>query len=310
MRIPLVAHFEHRALKRRFRAANADIRRVYSAGQRHAENARNGGAAALSPAQREHWDRSGFIVLRGFFPPSTIAAYKAHVDEAWRVRARPDNPVVMFGTGLAQFFRDAAEADRTRPYRLLDQYLVDASTRDLCMDPRLTAILHELMGHAPVVCNTLLFEWGSEQDMHSDMFYMSPVSENQMVASWIALDDVTADNGPLVYVPGSHKIPPHRFSHGGVQAITAEVAGAVDQTQAKMDAAGLKREPFLAKSGDVLIWHSRLVHGGGAIRDRSARRTSLVTHYFSTRDLPAGRCLCAEREDGSLLMLKDHLPVD
>lgn len=215
----------------------------------------------------------------------------------------------MFSKRGRHYFREAHDEDRSQTYRLLDQYLVDGPTRDLCMDPRLTSILHRLMGHAPVVCNTLLFEWGSEQDMHSDMFYMAPMSENQMVATWIALDDVTENNGPLVYVPRSHKIPPHRFSHGRVQAIPEETAAAVATTNEKIHQAGLRPENFLAKRGDVLIWHSQLVHGGGPILDRSAKRLSLVTHYFSTHDIPTGKWLCAERRNGSLFMVKDHLPV-
>ena len=154
-----------------------------------------------------------------------------------------------------------------------------------------------------------MFLVGSEQDMHSDMFYMSPVTANQMLASWIAIDDVTEECGPLFYVPGSHKLAPHRFSDGSVKAIFSEVPDAVAATQKRMDDLGLRRERFLAKGGDVLIWHSQLVHGGDAIRDRSAKRTAIVTHYFSTCDVPTGDLFCAERADGSLLLVKDHLPV-
>ena len=264
---------------------------------------------AVSPAELEHWNDFGFLVLRKFFEPSAIEHYKRHINEAWQTRARPDNPLVMFGTRGGHYFREAVDEDRSKTYRLQDQYLVDQQTRDLVMDPRLTNILHQLMGNAPVVCNTLLFEWGSEQDMHSDMFYMAPMSEQQMLATWIAIDDVTEDNGPLVYVPRSHKLPPHRFSNGRVQAIVEETSSAVAAIREKMDEAGLQSEKFLAERGDVLIWHSQLMHGGDAIRDRSARRTSLVTHYFSTRDIPCGSWLCAERRDGSLLMVKDHLSV-
>ena len=264
---------------------------------------------SLSPAQLEHWNDFGFLVLRGFFEPATIDDYKSHLDNSWQRRADPSNPLVMFSVRGGHYFRDAADTERLQTYRLLDQYLIDARTRDLSMHPRLADILHQLMGYSPVVCNTLLFEWGSEQDMHSDMFYMAPTSDNQMLATWIAIDDVTDDNGPLVYVPGSHKLPPHRFSTGKVNAVTEEVPAAVAAAQAKISELGLPTERFLAKRGDVLIWHSQLVHGGDAIRDHSARRTSLVTHYFSTCDFPIGPRLCAERDDGTLLLLKDHVAL-
>ena len=118
----------------------------------------------------QHWDDRGFLVLKGFFERSAVEDYKNHIDELWRTRHQPDNPLVIFTTRGGQHFRDALDGDRSLPYRILDHYLTDAPTRDLAMDPRLVGMLHQLMGHRPVVCNTLLFEWGSEQDMHSDMF--------------------------------------------------------------------------------------------------------------------------------------------
>ena len=55
-------------------------------------------------------------------------------------------------------------------------------------------------------------EFGSQQEFHFDTFRMPAPIENKMVAAWIALEDVHPDSGPLRYYPGSHKIPPFRFS--------------------------------------------------------------------------------------------------
>ena len=308
MQIPIVSHLRKAALKREFLRKNADISQVFGRKQ-PALRLVSDNSAPLSPADVEHWEARGFLILRGFFPQAAVEEYKRHVDELWQERHRPENPLVMFTARGKIYFRDALDGDRSHCYRLADHYMTDPPTRDLAMDPRLTRILHQLMGYAPVVCNTILFERGSEQDMHSDMFYMPPVTENQMVATWIAIDDVTDDNGPLVYVPGSHKLPSHRFSNGSVRAIPEEVPAAVAAIQKRMSDLGLASETFTAKRGDVLIWHSQLMHGGNAIRDRSAKRTSIVTHYLSTCDVPMGDWLCAKRTDGSLLLVKKHLPV-
>ena len=316
MRNPILSHLRtfvrsqlrKAASRRRVLRSNPDLHRVFGRRGSPSSTASNG-STPLSADQLQHWDDSGFIVLRGFFPKPAVDAYRSHIDRLWRDRHARDNPLVVFTSRGKLRFRDALDGDRSRSYRLVDHYMTDGPTRDFSMDPRLVAILHRLMGHAPVVCNSILSEVGSEQDMHSDMFYMSPTSENQMLATWIAIDDVTEGGGPLFYVPGSHKLAPHRFSDGSVKAIHDEVPGAVAATQARMDDLGLKRERFMARSGDVLIWHSQLVHGGDAIRDRTAKRTAIVTHYFSTRDVPAGDLLCAERKDGSLLLVKEHLPV-
>lgn len=308
MQIPIISHLRKAAIKRDFLRNNADVRHVF--GTRRSSKARPVPTAAPLPsADVQHWDDFGFLILRGFFQTSAIDDFKRHIDTIWQSRHTAENPSVIFTPRGGHYFRDALDEDRSSSYRLVDQYLTDPATRDMCMHPRLVEILHQLMGHTPVVCNTILFEYGSEQEMHSDMFYMPPKTENQMLATWIALDDVTDDNGPLVYVPGSHKLPPHRFSNGKVNAVTEEVAGASLSIQKRMEELGLRREKFLAKRGDVLIWHSNLMHGGEAIRDRSATRTSIVTHYLSTCDVPNSEWQCAERNDGSMLLVKKHLSV-
>ncbi len=301
-------HLRKAAVKRKFLRDNPDIRRIYGRQGSPAATS-SSGSIALSTDQLKHWDDHGYIVLKGFFQKTAVEAYKSHIDRLWRERHAPENPLVVFTNRGKLYFRDALDGDRARSYRLVDHYMTDGPTRDFSMDPRLVAVMRQLMGHAPVVCNSILSEVGSEQDMHSDMFYMSPATANQMLATWIAIDDVTEGGGPLFYVPGSHRLAPHRFSDGSFRAILDEVPGAVAATQTRMDDLGLRRERFMAQSGDVLIWHSQLVHGGDAIRDRSANRTAIVTHYFSTCDVPKGDGLCAERKDGSLLLVKEHLPV-
>jgi hypothetical protein len=37
---------------------------------------------------------------------------------------------------------------------------------------------------------------------------------------------------------------------------------------------------FLAKRGEVLIWHANLLHGGEPVQARTCRRWSQVIHYF------------------------------
>jgi hypothetical protein len=43
---------------------------------------------------------------------------------------------------------------------------------------------------------------------------------------------------------------------------------------------GLKTETFMAKKGDVLIWHADLMHGGVPIQDPRQTRKSLVAHFM------------------------------
>ena len=48
----------------------------------------------------------------------------------------------------------------------------------------------------------------------------------------------------------------------------------------KIEEQGLEKKIFLAKKGDLLIWHANLFHGGEAQKNKSLTRKSVVFHYF------------------------------
>ena len=41
-----------------------------------------------------------------------------------------------------------------------------------------------------------------------------------------------------------------------------------------------KTEKFIARKGDVLLWHGMLAHGGGTVKNQSLTRKSFVVHYI------------------------------
>jgi hypothetical protein len=99
----------------------------------------------------------------------------------------------------------------------------------------------------------------------------------------VALEDITEDNGPLFYYPGSHKTPEYNFSHFknslGDNSYDNYPEYEVFMEEL-MDASPFKKEKFLAKKGDALIWSSNIVHGGSAVNDPNSTRFSQVTHYY------------------------------
>ena len=44
---------------------------------------------------------------------------------------------------------------------------------------------------------------------------------------------------------------------------------------------GVKPVPYLAKPGQILVWHENLMHAGSVRRDPSLSRRSVVTHHFA-----------------------------
>src|SRR4051794_20311895 len=63
---------------------------------------------------------------------------------------------------------------------------------------------------------------------------------------------------------------------------TTDRAGAAEAYEAQLSEAararGMAERTFLAKRGDVLIWHAGMAHGGKPISQARTRK-SVVTHY-------------------------------
>src|SRR6185295_9019886 len=249
---------------------------------------------ALSERQVRHWNDKGFLVLPGFFDVGKTTALVEEIDKLWKSRQTRENPLVidvlegaLCGKRIAM--RDAPADVQHLSHKLNDLYLVSEAARSLNLDSKLCLILTELLDGAPVICNSLNFVKGSQQPYHFDTYYMPPPVANKLVVTSICLEDWHSDTGPLSYYPGSHLIPPHVFSHGGLHAVDAEMPFAKAYIEGELRKRGLKAEEFVGKAGDVFIWHAQLYHGGRAIANRNLTRRSLVTHYWRAKDLDPNR---------------------
>lgn len=244
---------------------------------------------ALTPQQKQDWDDNGFVLLKGFFSSEQIDQVNGLVDNLWKTRKKlgPEYVIDIFVESEKErrvYFCDAPKDARHAPYKLNDLFLSSDQIRHTVAGKALEPILTEVLDGFPLICNTLSFEFGSQQEYHFDTFYMPSPTPNKMVASWIALEDATLENGPLSYYPGSHKIPPYLFSNGRTIAIPEEMDDFRAYMKKEIEERGLEPETLLAEKGDVLVWHSQLFHGGSPIKDKSKTRKSLVTHYFTKED--------------------------
>lgn len=238
--------------------------------------------SVIGYARRSDFYDNGFVILPGFFDELDLNAAQRAYDAVWT-----DLPVeVTVDTGAGRRIRacDATEDERRLPLKVNDVYLRDAGVRAAVMSPVLAAILGELLQDDPVICNTLSVERGTQQPDHLDTLYMTPQTPGKLVATWMAIDDVRADAGPLRYFPGSNHIEPFRFEDGSFHVVAGEMERWSDYMADEVDRHGLEETRFLARRGDLLIWDAWLLHGGSPIDDLELTRRSLITHYYAKSD--------------------------
>lgn len=263
-----------------------------------------------------HYQEHGYLHLRGFFGGERfhmIEAARDHLDALWAGTADPETMRVVkmqatpksgdYTSPKMWSLNDAhAKRARQHPYRLYNAQVGGAANpwHALISDYRLTGIISTLTSGnlfpqygGPNFTQTgkmLLFERGTQQGMHLDTWYgLGARTHGRMAAAWVAIDNVTADNGPLIYVPGSHKILPRvraarpGFDYSQSRSL-AHLDGPEQHAQMRYIEDQMRRHSLApvelrAEAGDVFIWHEMLYHGGAPIKDTAATRRSCVSHY-------------------------------
>lgn len=145
-----------------------------------------------------------------------------------------------------------------------------------------------------VLLHLALTGWVStERNWHQDSYLNPPAVWSGYVAVWIAMDDIHMDSGPFQFVPGSHRwdvlrreklfsmLPESVRSSADWPTVTqGEVARVCEE---KISATGAEIVEYIPRKGEVLVWHSNLVHRGSPPKDPEALRKSLILHYSAVQ---------------------------
>ena len=168
--------------------------------------------------------------------------------------------------------------------RVQDAWSFNADVRAVALHAPILELLRQLYGREPFAFQTLNFRVGSQQPLHSDAIHFNSMPERFMCGVWVAFEDVDDTNGPLVYVPGSHRLPIYKYDELGVVGSEApkhyESAHFEQLWERLPEACGLERKTFRPRRGQALIWAANLLHGGAKQRDAKRTRHSQVTHYY------------------------------
>lgn len=155
------------------------------------------------------------------------------------------------------------------------------AAKKISLHPNITSFLEHVFQDRMVAFQSLNFIEGSEQPIHQDYAYVPAEPRARLAASWVALEDVHPDSGPLAYYPGSHHL--RKFDWGdGLYKLPGVARNEIEfQEHIRQEAqrAGLPKLTFCPRKGDAFLWHTALAHGGSPVNDRSLTRRSHVTHY-------------------------------
>ncbi|MEO0341454.1 MAG: phytanoyl-CoA dioxygenase family protein, partial [Bacteroidota bacterium] len=213
----------------------------------------------------QHFIENGYLILKGFFKDEEVDQLNQEVDNMLKEQELKFN---YSGRKILDAFRYSQVADEA-----------------FFRNQALLRFLNFIMGKKVVPFQTLNFIKGSEQSAHSDSIHMCTHPFGYLIAAWIALEDIQEGTGELFYYPGSHRLPfvsaEDYDSGNSYWRIGKESNKKYEEKMREVLAKNIfPKEVFLAKKGDVLLWHANLIHGGSPITNPEGTRRSMVAHYY------------------------------
>jgi hypothetical protein len=225
------------------------------------------------------WAANGYVILNNLIDGKIL-------DDVWGAYEKA------IRTGKISVPPEPAGENDPYPDRSLNPHKRIGAFCQLLKHPDLLHYIQLLMEREPKPLQTIAGHKGSQQGLHSDSIHMTTYPLGYLTAAWIAFEDIHPDSGPLVYYPGSHRLPyvfskdvgisEEDFKREGYAPYHAKYEPYVRDLVKERR---MQPHHFHAKKGDVLIWHANLVHGGSVRKNLQLSRRAVVCHFFVKKAL-------------------------
>ena len=223
----------------------------------------------ITDVEVEEYRTNGAVCLRGMFDAAWVEKMRNSIDRLI------DNP--------GPFRTDSEEEGRVA----IETYpwLRDEGFKDYAFESPAAAIAARLLGAEKV---HLLFDQFLVKEpntpVHTSWHQDGPswpIHGEEALSLWMALDDVTLENGGMKYARGSHKGP-----HYGAKTNLVRHSFDAKNTKGPFCPDFDKEFPeqilqWDVKAGDVLVHHMWTVHGAAANSSGNNRRRAHTTRWVS-----------------------------
>jgi len=221
----------------------------------------------LHATQVAEFRDNGYLVTPEVFTPQELRALTRAVDDEVARRTVDDVRVLAAKSTYEQSFIQCMRLWETAP-----------EVAPFSMHAGLAGIAAQLLEVDSLVLwqDQALYKeaGGRETTPHQDQTFW-PIGSEPLVSAWIALDDVSQDNGAMSYVPGSHKV-------GGLKVV--DITHTSEPYDILQDPAlgGSTPRTVEVSAGSVVWHHGFTVHQAAANNTPRTRRV-FTTVYLSAQ---------------------------
>lgn len=237
---------------------------------------------SISKDDVRHFRKHGWVRVRQLHSRAQLDVLLAAMDKGF---ANPPDVNETYGAAAPSTPKDVVSNKDPRivllNVRELNLYYNEV--KPVCLDPEVGDVVRDLLGadRVRLFSETYLNKppAGIATPWHQD-WPLQPFDRRETVNCWVALDDITMDQGPLHVVSGSHRLgslyTPTDFSEQPpldkwLSAEDIELLWSLaDPTDIEEEGVPVQRLPFAA--GDALILYGSCLHGAPGNNTNRHRR--------------------------------------
>ena len=248
----------------------------------------------LTKEELETFESKGYLVLRKFADEAQcdtiLDIAKAHlkhkvppIETESEYVGKSKEEREMISDGHAEQLEE-----RITVRRLRQVYHRDIVFKRWMESEKIRPLLKQILGESPVITiahhNSIMTKMphtSTETSWHQDIRYWRFEDDN-LVSVWLALDEENSENGVLEFIPGSHKMvfAPEQFDEKEYFL----------ENRAENRILADSREQTVLQKGDVVFFHSKLLHRANRNRTQSPKISFVYTvHGISNHPVPGTR---------------------
>jgi phytanoyl-CoA hydroxylase len=231
-------------------------------------------------AIREYYQENGYVIVSKLFLAETCDAQR----RLWEEEVKPFGGYI-YRQATAKAEKHVFNQNGWVMNPILNLQSVDPkrfprfrnyATEAVLASSNLRDVFAGILGELPKVVQSMYFEGNSATWEHQDSYYLDSEKIGEMVAAWIAIEDIAARAGRFFVCPGSHKFK--LDEHGLENNIAEHHEIYIQSVVRKIKQLNLGiRAPALEK-GDVLFWNAFTIHGSLNTQDPRCSRSSITCH--------------------------------
>lgn len=240
------------------------------------------------------YQKYGFLIVKRLLPKEDTKKLQKLTDDIYEGRINLDHL-----DHAHQWMTDEQKMERLASARLHQLHRENRAAEWGLLHPRVLDVLEALIGPDVLALQSMLFfnpPGKGGQGWHQDSYYIQ-TQPDSLIGVWIALDHADQDNGCLWVAPGSNHEPVYPPEHRGsgyahpddkqIQGLhTANNASNMDDSINNLSQVAAKYGdpvPVVLAPGDVLFFHSHLLHRSYRNETKDRFRRSYVTHFCNAR---------------------------